>query len=230
MKQQNSVWFQTFLSERFFPEEKIIVTGNPVRQDLINIGDKKIEGLKYFGLQGNKKTVLIVGGSLGARTINESIHNHLDELVRNKVQVIWQTGKAYYETAKAEVSKYNSKDIKVLDFIARMDYAYSVADMVISRAGAITISELCLVKKPTIFVPSPNVTEDHQTKNAMALIEVNAAMMVTDAEAKEKLVPETIKLIADDFRIKTYIENIAKLGVHNSADQIAEEILNMISK
>ncbi|PLX09196.1 MAG: undecaprenyldiphospho-muramoylpentapeptide beta-N-acetylglucosaminyltransferase [Marinilabiliales bacterium] len=216
--------------DRFFPKEKIIITGNPVRQDLVNLNDKKEDGLRYFGLAGNKRILLIVGGSLGARTLNESLLENLDELIKNKVQVIWQTGKSYFKSAKDELSKYNTKDVKIFDFIARMDLAYSVADLVVSRAGAITISELCIVRKPAILVPSPNVSEDHQTKNAMALINLNAAMMVSDADAKEKLVGEAIKLIKDDFRLQAYIENISKMAVKNSADIIANEILEMINK
>lgn len=215
--------------EKYFPAEKIIKTGNPVRQDL-NIEINKEEAYNYFQLVGNRKILLVVGGSLGARTINESICANLDMLIRNKIQVIWQTGKSYYEQAKNEATQYASQDVKVFDFISRMDYAYAIADVVISRAGASTISELCLVHKPSIFVPSPNVAEDHQTKNAMALIKNDAALMVTDAEAKEKLVQEAISLIGDDYRKNIFIQNISKMAYKNSADVIAEEIIKLIEK
>ncbi|MBU0764279.1 MAG: UDP-N-acetylglucosamine--N-acetylmuramyl-(pentapeptide) pyrophosphoryl-undecaprenol N-acetylglucosamine transferase, partial [Bacteroidetes bacterium] len=181
-------------------------------------------------LAANKKILLVVGGSLGARTLNESLHQNLDMLLQNKIQVIWQTGKNYFEMARSEVSRYNTHDIRVYDFIARMDYAYAIADLVISRAGAITISELCMVRKPAILVPSPNVAEDHQTKNAMSLIKADAAMMITDGEARNKLVQEAVSLINDDFRIRTYTENIGKLAVKKSADIIAAEIISMIEK
>lgn len=216
--------------ENYFPKDKIIFTGNPVRQDLESITDKRSEGYNYFKLAGNKKVILVVGGSLGARTINEAIQGSLEKLVGNKIQVIWQTGKGYYETAKQAVKGEAAEYIKVYDFISRMDLAYSISDVVISRAGAITISELCMVKKAVILVPSPNVSEDHQTKNAMKLIESHAAMMITDKEASEKLVDASIELLGDDFRINTYKENIGKLGMKNSAHNIANEILALIKK
>jgi UDP-N-acetylglucosamine--N-acetylmuramyl-(pentapeptide) pyrophosphoryl-undecaprenol N-acetylglucosamine transferase len=214
--------------EKYFPKNKIIMTGNPVRQDLNNNINKE-DAYNYFQLVGNKKILLIVGGSLGARTINESIAGGLDILLRNKIQVIWQTGKTYFETAKNEVGQFVTQDVKVYEFISRMDYAFAIADVVISRAGASTISELCLVHKPAIFVPSPNVAEDHQTKNAMALIKNDAALMVTDKEAREKLIEEAINLLGDDYRKAVYTQNIAKMGFKNSADVIADEILKMIS-
>jgi UDP-N-acetylglucosamine--N-acetylmuramyl-(pentapeptide) pyrophosphoryl-undecaprenol N-acetylglucosamine transferase len=215
--------------ERFFPKEKIIFTGNPVRQDLVDTtGKKHEEALLHFGLQGNKKTILVIGGSLGARTINQSIENGLSKIADNKLQLIWQTGKEYFYKAKEEAAKLNNDSIKVVDFISRMDYAYSIADVVISRAGASTISELCIVKKPSILVPSPNVAEDHQTKNAMALFKNDAAMMITDAEAPEKLVDEVIKLLKDEFLINVYRDNCGKMAVTNSAEKIANEIISII--
>lgn len=215
--------------EKFFPADKIILTGNPVRQDLENIGLKKEEGLKHFNLQGNKKTILIVGGSLGARTINKSITKNIDLFTYQNIQVIWQTGKTYFEIAKEIVSKKKVTDIKVLDFVSRMDLAFAVADLVISRAGASTISELCLVHKPTIFIPSPNVAEDHQTKNALALIKNNAALMVEDKEAEEKLVETALELINDNIKLNLFRENISKMAHKNSADSIAEEILKLVT-
>ncbi len=215
--------------EKYFPKAKIIITGNPVRQDLNNNVNKE-DAYNYFQLAGNRKILLVVGGSLGARTINESIANGLNTFLDNKIQVIWQTGKTYFETAKIEVQKHQNTDIKTFDFIMRMDYAFAIADVVISRAGASTISELCLVHKPTIFVPSPNVAEDHQTKNAMALIKNNAACMITDAEAHQKLVNEAIMLIHDDYRKDTYMQNITKMGFKNSANLIADEIFKLMGK
>ncbi|MBI5541635.1 MAG: undecaprenyldiphospho-muramoylpentapeptide beta-N-acetylglucosaminyltransferase [Bacteroidia bacterium] len=215
--------------ERFFPKEKIVFTGNPVRQDLIDTtGKKHEEALLHFGLQGNKKTILVIGGSLGAKTINSSIEAGLNKIADNKLQLIWQTGKDYFYKAKESASKFNNDEIKVADFISRMDLAYSIADVVISRAGASTISELCIVKKPSILVPSPNVAEDHQTKNAMALFKNDAAMMITDAEAPEKLVDEVIKLLKDEFLINVYRDNCGKMAVTNSAEKIANEIISII--
>jgi UDP-N-acetylglucosamine--N-acetylmuramyl-(pentapeptide) pyrophosphoryl-undecaprenol N-acetylglucosamine transferase len=217
--------------ERFFPKEKIIFTGNPVRQDLTDLSGKKHdEALFHFGLKGNKKTLLVVGGSLGARTINRSFEAGLQKIIDKKIQLIWQTGKDYYETSRAAAEKTGSDDIKVHAFISRMDLAYSLADVVISRAGASTVSELCMIKKPAILVPSPNVAEDHQTKNAMALIKNDAAMMITDAEAPEVLVDESLKLLFDEFRINVYRENSGKMAVTNSAEKIANEIFTMIEQ
>jgi len=215
--------------ERFFPKEKIVFTGNPVRQDLSDISAKKHEeALIHFELKANKKILLVVGGSLGARTINKSIEAGLQKIIDNKIQLIWQTGKDYYEVSKQAADEIHSDDIKVHSFISRMDLAYSLADVVISRAGASTVSELCMVKKPSILVPSPNVAEDHQTKNAMALIKNDAAMMITDAEAPLKLVDEAIKLLNDEFRINVYKENSGKMAVTNSAEKIADEIFSLI--
>ncbi len=215
--------------ERFFPKEKIVFTGNPVRQNLTDsTGKKHEEALLHFGIQGNKKTILVIGGSLGARTINKSIESGLSKIIEHKFQLLWQTGKEYYNNAKNIADSYKCEEIKVLDFIARMDLAYSVADVVISRAGASTISELCIVKKPSILVPSPNVAEDHQTKNAMALFNNDAAMMISDAEAPDKLVDEAIKLLNDEFLINVYRENCGKMAVLNSAEKIVNEILSIV--
>jgi len=215
--------------ERFFPKEKIIITGNPVRQDLLKDNEvKKEEGFKYFNIQGNKKTILVLGGSLGALTINKSIHQALDIFVEKDLQVIWQTGKSYFPIAKKLIKDYKDKGIVITDFITRMDLAYSVANVVISRAGASTVSELGLLHKPVIFVPSPNVAEDHQTKNAMALIDKNAAMMIEDKKAREELVEAAITLINDEYRMNLYTQNIAAMGIKNSADTIAEEVIKLI--
>ena len=216
--------------ERFFPKNKIVKTGNPVRLNLLKNLDKKVDALKYFNLLGNKKTLLILGGSLGAKTINESVKNNIRKLLDNNIQVIWQTGKLYIDDARESVKQYENQGLVVTDFISRMDYAYAIADTVISRAGASTVSELCLVKKPVIFVPSPNVAEDHQTKNAMALIKNDAAMMIEDSKANEQLIDEAVRLIKDDFRCRVYSENIGKMGIPNSAELIVDEIYKLYEK
>jgi len=216
--------------DKFFPKAKIILTGNPVRQDILDVSNKRKEGLKYFNLSANKKTLLIIGGSLGARTINESIENNLEKFKQNNIQILWQTGKTYYENLQNKINVSNFEGGWVGVFITKMDLAYSIADVVVSRAGASSVSELCLVKKATILVPSPNVAEDHQTKNAMALVNKNAAILVKDSEAKEELGNTIIELMKDETRINKLQENIAGLAFHNSANIIAEEILKLVKK
>lgn len=213
--------------EKYFPKEKIILTGNPVRQDLLEKIGNKSEALKHFDLDENKKTILVIGGSLGARTINQSMIKDIDKVGNSNFQLIWQTGKYYYEDAKKTVDESGFKNIKVLDFIKRMDFAYAAADVIISRAGAGTISELELVGKPVILVPSPNVAEDHQTKNAMALVNKKAARMVKDVEAKEKLITEVLNLINDENKIKSLSENIKGMALRDSAKIIAKEVLKL---
>ncbi len=216
--------------DKFFPKERIIFTGNPIRKDLLNIENKKNEAFKYFELNENSKVILVIGGSLGARTINQCISHDLDRIIRSGVQIIWQTGKSFFEKEKFELLRYNfkNKNIKIYDFISRMDYAYAVADVVISRAGAGTISELCLVKKPVILIPSPNVAEDHQTKNAMALVNENAAILINDNKASQLLVDEALNLIKDERKMQNLSKNISELAVINSDEIIANEILKMI--
>ena len=214
--------------ERFFPAEKIMMTGNPVRQALLDSKVTREEALASFGLSQEKKTVLLVGGSLGARTINESVLQHLDEIAQSGVQFIWQTGK-YYSAQIAETPKEKGQpeNLRVMDFISDMAAAYKAADLVISRAGASSISEFCLIGKAVILVPSPNVAEDHQTKNAMALVNRGAALFVRDAEAQEKLIPLALKTVADDARLKSLSENVLKLALPNSAEIIAKEVLKL---
>ncbi len=214
--------------ERFFPKENIIKTGNPVRQDLTAGLDKKEEAYKFFGFSADKKTILIVGGSLGARTVNQSVMAYLKEISESDVQVIWQTGKFYIDDAKKAAQPYTSPNLVVTDFVSRMDLAYSIADLVISRAGASSISELCLLQKPVILVPSPNVSEDHQTQNALALVRKDAAVMITDLEAKQKLIPEALRLVKDNAKLKTLATNVEKLAEKDSANRIADEIINLI--
>ena len=215
--------------EKYFPKEKILLTGNPVRQDILSLEGKRERGLEFFRLDTTKKTILVIGGSLGARTINESILNCLSDFEKNNVQLIWQTGKGFYDTAKQATLQYDGKGIVAFDFIQKMDYAYAVADVVISRAGASSVSELCLVKKPCILIPSPNVAEDHQTKNAMALITHNAAVLLKDSDAKEKLCSEVLSLVYDADRCHKLSENIASLAFVDSAKVIANEVLSLIN-
>jgi len=214
--------------ERFFPKEKIIVTGNPVRQDIKNLSAKRERGIEFFGLDKDKKTVLVIGGSLGARTINESIESGLEKFAQKNIQLVWQTGKWYEDKAALAVKPFENNGIKTMAFISKMDYAYAVADVVISRAGASSISELCIAAKATVFVPSPNVAEDHQTKNAMALVNQNAAILVKDVEAKEKLVDQTLALVKDEMQKEKLSVNIAKMAFNDSAEIIADEVIKLI--
>jgi UDP-N-acetylglucosamine--N-acetylmuramyl-(pentapeptide) pyrophosphoryl-undecaprenol N-acetylglucosamine transferase len=214
--------------ERFFPAQSIIKTGNPVRQDLVNLEEKRAEAYSFFGLDPNKKTVLVLGGSLGARTINRTIAARLDEIKEQDFQLLWQTGKFYIGESKKAVDESGATNVKIMDFIYKMDLAFAVANVVVSRAGAGTISELCLVSKPCILVPSPNVSEDHQTKNAMALVNEDAALLVTDAYCNERLMKEVVALVNNPEKCEELSKNIAKLGIANSAERIANEILKLI--
>lgn len=216
--------------EKFFPTDRIVLTGNPVRSDLEHAQNKRDEAAAFFGLSPEKKTLLVVGGSLGARTINRSIENGLDKILSSGVQLIWQTGRYYHEEALKRLKAYHGMPVWCSDFISRMDYAYSAADLVISRAGAGTISELCLLKKPVVLVPSPNVAEDHQTKNALALVNREAALMVTDQEAPQQLVDKALATLADDALLANLSQNIVKLAYHDSAGKIADEIEKIIKK
>jgi UDP-N-acetylglucosamine--N-acetylmuramyl-(pentapeptide) pyrophosphoryl-undecaprenol N-acetylglucosamine transferase len=213
--------------EKFFPKEKIILTGNPVRQDLIPGRESRDEALQYFNLTDSRKTLLVIGGSLGAKTINEAIGADLKALAQNNIQLIWQTGKTYYPTAVKQTRDFSGKNIYAYEFISRMDLAYSVADIVISRAGASSVSELCNLGLPSILVPSPNVAEDHQTRNAMSLVNKNAAIMVRDNQAKSILVECAIKLINNDKHQEILRSNISKLAYPNSAKVIAKEVLKL---
>ena len=213
--------------ERFFPAEKIILTGNPVRQALLDTTISREDAIKSFGLDPTKKTILLVGGSLGARTINESVLQHLDLVRSSDVQFIWQTGK-YYSAAIAEQLKgQDIPNLKVTDFISDMGAAYKAADLVISRAGASSISEFCLIGKPVILVPSPNVAEDHQTKNALALSTRSAAIYVKDAEAPATLMELAVKTVNDGAKLKSLSENVLKLALPDSADIIAKEVIKL---
>ena len=214
--------------ERFFPAEKIIMTGNPVRQALLNTKISREDAVKSFGLDPTKKTILLLGGSLGARTINVSVLLHLDLVKSTDVQFIWQTG-SYYSAAIAEELKgENIPNLKVTDFITDMATAYKAADLVISRAGASSISEFCLIGKPVILVPSPNVAEDHQTKNALALSTKNAAIHVKDADAPATLLELAVHTVNDNKRLAELSENVLKLALPNSAEIIAKEVITLV--
>ncbi|GHV72238.1 UDP-N-acetylglucosamine--N-acetylmuramyl-(pentapeptide) pyrophosphoryl-undecaprenol N-acetylglucosamine transferase [Bacteroidia bacterium] len=211
--------------ERFFPADKIVFTGNPIRQDISNLSDKRSEALSYFNVEDHKTTLLVMGGSLGARIINESLLQMIKELDNAGIQTIWQTGKNW--DANATQSLALSPSIRIMPFIARMDLAYSIADVIVSRAGALSISELCVVGKPCILVPSPNVSEDHQTKNAMALVQKNAALMVADKDAKTMLSPTLYQLLQDKAQQQTLMTNILTLAKTNAAETIASIVLKI---
>lgn len=214
--------------ERFFPKDKLLLTGNPVRQNLLEENITKEDARRKFGLAPDKKTVLIVGGSLGARTMNESVMQHLDLIRDSSVQFIWQTGK-YYSAKIAEFMKGKElPNLKFMDFISDMGAAYKAADLVISRAGASSISEFQLIGKPVILVPSPNVAEDHQTKNAMALVNRQAALFVSDADAPSRLIKEALKTVESDEQLASLSSNIVKMGKKDSAAVIAAEVLKLV--
>jgi UDP-N-acetylglucosamine--N-acetylmuramyl-(pentapeptide) pyrophosphoryl-undecaprenol N-acetylglucosamine transferase len=210
--------------ERFFPKEKMILTGNPVRQDLIDIESKREEAIQYFNLDSNKKTLLVLGGSLGARRVNQLIEKELPNMLSQNVQVIWQCGKLYLEDYK----KYNSANVQVVAFIERMDFVYAAADVVISRAGASSVSELCIVGKPVIFIPSPNVAEDHQTKNAQAIVDKKGALMLKESELDSQFSLVFEVLLKDQGKQNQLSENIKLLAMPEATKQIVDEIVKLI--
>ena len=215
--------------ERFFPKEKIMLTGNPVRQQLLDCKLSRAEAVTKLGFNPIRPVVLIIGGSLGARTINESVMDNLKVITNSKVQFIWQTGGYYFEDIKRQLTEVGCPaNLKVTDFIQHMDEAYRAADLVISRAGASSISELCLLGKASILVPSPNVAEDHQTHNAMALVNKDAALIVRDAEAREKLIPLALTMATDDAALSRLGNNAQAMGLKDSARIIAEEVIKLI--
>ncbi len=215
--------------EAFFPSDKIVLTGNPVRGEVVKLDGKKERGLEFFDLEGDKKTVLVVGGSLGAWSINEAIENAIPLLKRLNIQVIWQTGKLFHERA-LESAKGEEKWLKVHAFIKRMDLAYAVSNLVVSRAGAIAVSELCLVKKPSILVPLPSAAEDHQTKNAMALVTHNAAVLCKDTEVRSQLGQQVQELINDEEHLEKLSKNMEPLGFKDAAELIANEVIKLIDQ
>ena len=213
--------------ERFFPAEKIMLTGNPVRQSLLETTITREEALRSLGLDPAKKTVLLVGGSLGARTVNESVLRHLDLVEQSGVQFVWQTGKYYYADIQERLKGRELPNLKVMDFITDMGAAYRAADLVISRAGASSISEFCLIGKPVILVPSPNVAEDHQTKNALALANRDAALYVRDADAPDTLLQLAVETVNDAAKLASLSQNVLKLALPNSAEIIAKEVIKL---
>jgi UDP-N-acetylglucosamine--N-acetylmuramyl-(pentapeptide) pyrophosphoryl-undecaprenol N-acetylglucosamine transferase len=213
--------------EQFFPAAKIIKTGNPIRKDAVNIAGKHMQALELYKLSAFKKTILITGGSLGARTLNNSILAGLDKLIAADVQIIWQTGKFYYKQIIEKLGENYHPDIKITEFLSRMDLAYAAADIIVSRAGAGTIAELCMVKKPVILVPSPNVAEDHQTKNALALVQEEAAVFLADRDAEAKLVDRALELLKDREQQKKLGVNIGKMAMPNADEVIARELLKI---
>ncbi len=215
--------------ERFFPKSKLVLTGNPVRKSISGSEVSRQEGQTWLGLNPERKTILVVGGSLGARSVNQAIDLGLDELMKEDVQLVWQTGKPYYEQAKLSVGKYADR-IKVFDFIREMDYAYAAADMVVSRAGALAISELCIVGKPVIFVPYPYAAEDHQTSNALALVEHNAAMMVRDSDAKNELVKKIKGLLHDAPMQEIMRKSLKMLAIKDADERIANKVFEIAKR
>ena len=214
--------------ERFFPAQKIVKTGNPVRQNLLDTTLSKEEALQQFGLQPERKTILIVGGSLGARTLNESVLSHIHQLRESQVQFIWQTGKFYSEQIRQQLQQMPPvPNLVVTDFIADMGAAYKAADLVVSRAGASSISEFCLIGKPVILVPSPNVAEDHQTKNAMALVNKEAALFVKDADAPQQLIPLALNTVGNTTQLQSLQRNILQLALPDAAEIIARAVLGL---
>lgn len=215
--------------EKYFPASKIVITGNPVRKDILNVGGKRDKALAHFGFDSSSKTLLIIGGSLGARTLNESLLAGIDKLIDAGVQVIWQTGKMYYDTIRTSLEKIDRRRVRLFDFLREMDLAYAAADVVISRSGALAVSELCVAEKPSIFVPSPNVAEDHQTRNAMALVKKEAAVIVTDKDARDTLVDEALKLLFDESRAERLRSSIAALARPRATEDIIDEVVKLIT-
>ncbi len=215
--------------ERFFPQNKIVFTGNPVRQDLKDLNNKKQEALSFFDFIENRKIILVLGGSLGAGSINNCMSQNLLKIKDSKVYVIWQTGKTGFNEAKTKLSHTQTPNLRLTEFIGRMDLAYAAADLVISRAGAGTISELCIAAKPCILVPSPNVAENHQEKNALSLVERNAAIMVKDSEVQDILIETAFELLVNDNRLKQLSDNIFKMAKPNADQLIADEILKLVN-
>lgn len=226
-KKASKIFVATDGMEKFFPAEKIMITGNPVRQNIVNNIISRSEGIGFFGLEPGKKTVFVTGGSLGAKGINEAIDAGIDEFTKNKVQLIWQTGKPYAERASALAVE--NRNVWANSFITQMEYAYAAADIVVSRAGAMSVAELCVAKKPVVFVPFPFAAEDHQTANAQNLVNKQAGLMIKDSEAKEKLVPVVIELAKNDQQQQALRENIGKLAITNADEVVARELLRLIS-
>jgi len=216
--------------ERFFPADRVLMTGNPIRKSSVAIEGKREEAIHAFRLDQDKKTLLVTGGSLGALTLNDSIKAGIADLVEAGIQVIWQCGSYYYEKLQAELGDSLPETIKLMPFLERMDYAYAAADIIVARAGAGTISELCVIGKPVVLVPSPNVADDHQSKNADALVQKNAALMLKDSSAREELVPTILNLFKDDAKQLELGKQIKTLALADADEVIAKEVLSLIKK
>ena len=227
-KQANKICVAYAGMDAFFPSEKIILTGNPVRSEVIKLEGKKERALEFFNLNSNKKTLLVVGGSLGAWSVNEAVEKSLDAWEKAGIQVVWQTGKLFYDRA-VKAAEGKESWLKVTEFIKRMDLGYAIADLVVSRAGALAVSELCLVKKPSIFVPLPSAAEDHQTKNAKVLTTLSAAVLVPDARVRQDLEDSVLGLINNNEELEKLSKNISPLGYHDAADIIANEALMLVN-
>jgi UDP-N-acetylglucosamine--N-acetylmuramyl-(pentapeptide) pyrophosphoryl-undecaprenol N-acetylglucosamine transferase len=216
--------------DKFFPASRIIKTGNPIRRESVDIAGKQKQALELYKLSPNKKTILITGGSLGARTLNNSILAGIDKIIAADVQLVWQTGKFYFKGIMEKLGENYHPNVRIMEFVNRMDLAYAAADIIISRAGAGTIAELCVVKKPVIMVPSPNVAEDHQTKNALALVHDNAAVFIPDRDAEAKLVDTALELLNDKEKQKTLSTNIGKMAMPDADEEIAREVMKLSLK
>ncbi|MBE7508720.1 MAG: undecaprenyldiphospho-muramoylpentapeptide beta-N-acetylglucosaminyltransferase [Bacteroidia bacterium] len=216
--------------EKYFPKEKILLTGNPVRENVLKIEGKRQEAFSFFRLNPDKKTILVVGGSQGARSINRSILAGLNEIRQADVQVVWQTGKLFYDEAQNAVSSAGMENVRVFDFISQMDFAYAAADLIVSRAGASTVSEILLVGKPSVMVPLPTAAEDHQTKNIEAMVRKNAALMVRDADASAQLVDTALATLSNEQLLKSLAANAAAQALPNSAEKIAGEVIALASE
>lgn len=210
--------------DRFFPKEKILKTGNPVRSEMVRIEGKRQQALQHFGCTPEKKTVVVLGGSLGARTLNESVEAQLPRLLESGVQLIWQCGRTAFASLRSKVEQMKSPAVYLSPFIENMDLAYAAADLIVSRAGAIAVSELCLVAKPTILVPSPHVAEDHQTKNALSLAQQDALLLVRDSDAQETLIDQVLDTLEDDEKCRRLAKNIAQWGMPNATAAIVDAI------
>jgi UDP-N-acetylglucosamine--N-acetylmuramyl-(pentapeptide) pyrophosphoryl-undecaprenol N-acetylglucosamine transferase len=228
-KKANTICVAYDNMERFFPKEKIVKTGNPVREDILNIEYKRSVALKFFDFDKDKKTIFVMGGSMGARTINISVFNKIRKIINEDVQLVWQIGKIYFDDYEQKMKSYDVSKLRMYDFLREIDLAYAVADVIVSRAGALSISELSIVGKPTVFVPSPNVAEDHQTQNAKALTRHDAAILITDEEAPEKLIDTVLDILHDKKRMDQLGSNIKKLALFNAAEKIVDEIEKLIS-
>jgi UDP-N-acetylglucosamine--N-acetylmuramyl-(pentapeptide) pyrophosphoryl-undecaprenol N-acetylglucosamine transferase len=214
--------------ERFFPKEKIIKTGNPVREDILNVENKRSVALKFFDFDKDKKTIFVMGGSQGARTINISVFNKIKKIISEDVQLVWQIGKIYFDDYEQKMKSYDVSKLRMFDFLREIDLAYAVADVIVSRAGALSISELTIVGKPTVLIPSPNVAEDHQTQNAKALTKHDAAILITDAEAPEKLIDTVLDVLRDTKKMDHLGSNIKKLALFNATEKIVDEIEKLL--